>query len=108
MSSDVESTGDAGHANEDNDNTLASNTVDDEDGNEKDDNAGEEEGDSPGAADDIVVSYGWPNAETGRLIELWREKPILYDVAHKHYTNKPRKDRVMTAIGAELNDTCMF
>jgi hypothetical protein len=50
-----------------------------------------------------VQDYGWPDKETAKLIELFREKPQLYDVSHKWYSHRDRKAATLANISSELD-----
>lgn len=45
---------------------------------------------------------GWPDKDTGWLIELYRSKPQLYDVSHKYYSNRDRKTATLTYMAQEM------
>ena len=38
-----------------------------------------------------------------RLIELWKEKPFLYDMTHKLHHHKGKKDAAIEEIAEALN-----
>jgi hypothetical protein len=50
----------------------------------------------------------WPDETTGRIIELWRTRPQLYDVRHKWYLNRDRKQQALSEIAAEVKITGKF
>ena len=45
----------------------------------------------------------WPDEETARLIEMYRERPFLYDLANKWYLNKNKKNRAYLYMAGKLN-----
>ena len=50
----------------------------------------------------------WPDNTTMKLIEMWRERDVLYDTSHKHYRNKMKKEKALNQISTELNMTRMY
>ena len=47
----------------------------------------------------------WPNEKTAELIQRWKAKPFLYDLTHKLYSNKPKKDAAIARIADKMNVT---
>jgi hypothetical protein len=64
--------------------------------------ADEDTGHSSEDGNDDEDDGGWPDRETGQLIELFRTNPILYNVSHKWYANRERKDRTYNDMAREL------
>ena len=47
----------------------------------------------------------WPNAKTAQLIEMYRARPYLYDLNHKHYRNRAKKNAAINKFAMKLNMT---
>ena len=47
----------------------------------------------------------WPNEQTAELIERFKNKPILYDLYHKNYWNKPKKEAAIAKLANKMNVT---
>jgi hypothetical protein len=60
--------------------------------------------------EETLDDCAWPDATTSRIIELWRERPILYDVTHRHYLNRDRKAQALSEIATEVKITgkCLY
>ena len=63
------------------------------------------EGDSEEQEDELDDDdlSNWPDEVTVKLIELFRNSPILYDMSHDLYRNKGRKDRALRRIAEQLD-----
>ena len=57
---------------------------------------------------DVEGASSWPDDKTAKLIELWKERGALYDPNHKHYRNRPKKQKAMNQICTALNVTRMY
>jgi hypothetical protein len=57
-----------------------------------------DDAEDPESTDD----WGWPDRETVRVIELFRQKPQLYDVTHKLYAHRERKNDTLVKMASEL------
>jgi hypothetical protein len=44
----------------------------------------------------------WPDRETSKLIDLFRENSQLYDVSHKWYSHRERKLATLTNMATEM------
>jgi hypothetical protein len=64
---------------------------------ENDQDVGDDEDDTFGDSD-----CGWPDRETVKVIELFRDKPQLYDVQHRWYAHREKKSAVLSAMASEL------
>ena len=53
------------------------------------------------------MASSWPDDITATLIELWSQRPLLYNVQDKDYLNKNKRhkarEEVVTAIGKDGN-----
>jgi hypothetical protein len=45
---------------------------------------------------------GWPDRETAKLIELFRNQELLYDVGHKYYSNRDKKEGTYSKMATKL------
>ena len=50
--------------------------------------------------DDIFCA--WPDDETVRIIDMWRELEFLYNTSHKWYHRRDKKDAAMAHISKQL------
>ena len=108
MSSEGESLEASGEVQEDKEEAETSRSDHEEEDNEDDAGGDEAETHEDGFNEQDDVPYGWPDADTGRLIELWRDRPQLYDLSHKWYSNKHKKDGTLARMCSELNISGMF
>jgi hypothetical protein len=47
----------------------------------------------------------WPDSTTAKIIEMWRERPQLYDVTHRWYLNRDKKAEALSEIAREIKIT---
>ena len=47
----------------------------------------------------------WPNAKTAILIEMYKARPYMYDILHKHYRNRGKKNAAINKMAAKVNMT---
>ena len=60
-----------------------------------------EPNDDPHDDEDDDDSCDWPDALTGRIIELWSEQNLLWDNSHKYYANRDKRLRAHHHIAKE-------
>lgn len=68
------------------------------DDSDLDENAADDDTDILGEED-----YGWPDKDTMKLIELYRERPQLYDTTHKWYYNRDKKTGTLELLASEMD-----
>jgi hypothetical protein len=54
---------------------------------------------------DISDDSSWPDATTAKIIEMWRDRPLLYDVSHPNYLNRDKKHKALSEIALEVKIT---
>ena len=106
VSHDVQETSDQG------DTTLdpMDETTDKDQGEENQDKDSDEDDESFEDDDDVDDDElsQWPDDLTVRIIELFRNSPILYDINNKNFRNKTRKAKAFQKIAKKTNCCGMY
>ena len=52
--------------------------------------------------DDLDKLSNWPDEDTARLIEIWKAHEYMYNLRHKWYHRRDKKDAVIQLMAEEL------
>lgn len=50
----------------------------------------------------------WPDITTGRIIELWMQRPLLYDTTHRFYLDRDKKQAALLDIANEVKISGLY
>ena len=47
--------------------------------------------------------FEWTDAKTRRLIYMFEDRPVLYDIGHEQYCNRDARNKVLEEFASEIN-----
>ena len=58
--------------------------------------------------DDLDKLTNWPDEDTCKLIEIWKSHEFMYNLTHKWYHRRDKKDAVIQLMAKELKISGKF